>query len=315
MNEEDNMASSQLSTYRSLVPQLGTALKAFQSSDSKFLLLRTVRPSTLTPEALGSSVKDESPKTLFILDSSFNPPSIAHQALAMSALEKGSSDRFSQPHRLLLLFATMNADKAPSAASFDQRLTLMTIFAADLLRNLKANADDYLLPAAVDIGVTTVPYYTDKSAAIESEGARWYPDQPKHTHLVGFDTLTRFFAAKYYPKFDPPFSALNPYFDAGHGLRVTLRPDDEFGSIDDQRAFVKRLGDGELEKDGGRREWAKQVELVEPNARGGVSSTKVRKAAKNADWGVVEELCTPGVAAYVKSEGLYQDDDRGAKMA
>ena len=54
---------------------------------------------------------------------------------------------------------------------------------------------------------------------------------------------------------------------------------------------------------------------MEPNARGGVSSTKVRKAAKNADWGVVEELCTPGVAAYVKSEGLYQDDDRGAKMA
>ena len=310
----DDMAS-RISTYRSLVPQLGSALKTFQSSDSRFVLLKTVRPSTLTPEDPTSATKDDSPKTLFILDSSFNPPSIAHQALAMSALKKSSSDRFTKPHRLLLLFATMNADKAPSAASFDQRLTLMTIFAADLLQSLKAEADEYSVPTAVDIGVTTVPYYTDKSAAIESEGAQWYPDKPKHTHLVGFDTLTRFFAAKYYPKFDPPFSALNPYFDAGHGLRVTLRPDDDLGSIDDQREFVKRLGNGEMEKDGGRREWANQVELVEPNAKVGVSSTRVRKAAKKADWEVVEELCTQGVAAYVKRESLYQDDDRGAKMA
>ncbi|KAK5134248.1 hypothetical protein LTR08_006791 [Meristemomyces frigidus] len=307
--------ASRISTCRSLVPQLGSALKAFKSSESKFTLLKTIRPSTLTPEDPQPPSHDDSPKTLFILDSSFNPPSIAHRALAMSALKKSSSDSFTKPHRLLLLFATMNADKAPSAASFDQRLTLMTIFAADLLQSLKAEADEYSVPPAVDIGVTTVPYYTDKSAAIESEGARWYPDEPKHTHLVGFDTLTRFFAAKYYPKFDPPFSALNPYFDAGHRLRVTLRPDDDFGSINEQRAFVERLGNGEMEKDGGKREWADQVELVEPNAKAGVSSTKVRKAAKKAEWEVVEELCTPGVAAYVKSEGLYQDDDRGAKMA
>lgn len=213
----------------------------------------------------------------------------------------------------------MNADKAPSAASFDQRLTLMTIFATDLLHSLTTRPDaaDYAPISGVDIGVTTAPYYTDKSAAINSsaEGKHWYPSSPQHVHLLGFDTLTRFFAAKYYQSFSPPLSALAPYFDAGHKLRATLRPDDAYGSEAEQRAFVQRLADGELEGEGGKREWAKQVELVEPTAQAGVSSTVIRKAAKAGEWDVVRELCTEGVAEWVREEGLYDEDDRGAKMA
>jgi len=306
--------SSKLSTYRTLVPQLDTALKGFQSSSSRFRVVKTVHPSNLTPHDPQPAAKDESPKTLFILDSSFNPPSIAHRSLAQSALHKSSSDRFPKPHRLLLLFATMNADKAPSAAPFEQRLALMSIFASDLIRSLRAESDEYSV-VPVDIGVTTVPYYTDKSKAIETEGSEWYPEMPKHIHLVGYDTLTRFFAAKYYPKFNPPFSALDPYFDAGHRLRVTLRPDEEYGTVDDQKAFVNKLEVGEMESEGGKREWAKQVDLVAPNPRAGVSSTKVRKAAKSGNWKEVGLLCTPGVAEWVRSEGLYEEDDKGAKMA
>ena len=208
----------------------------------------------------------------------------------------------------------MNADKAPSAASFDQRLTLMSIFARDLVESLAEEPDKYSV-VPVDVGVTTVPYYTDKSAAIENEGSQWYPPKLKHTHLVGYDTLTRFFAAKYYQKFDPPFSALNPYFEAGHRLRVTLRPDDDYGSIEDQKAFLRKLEDGEMEKDGGKKEWAKQVELVPPNPKAGVSSTRIRKAAKRRDWDEINQLCTPSVAQWVESEKLYEEDDRGAKMA
>ena len=306
--------ASRLSTYRSLVPQFSSALKTFQTSSSKFRVLKTVHPTSLVPEDPSPPPKDESPRTLFILDSSFNPPSIAHQTLAASALSRSNSDAFPKPHRMLLLFATMNADKAPSAASFDQRLTLMTVFATDLLHGLKVRQEEFSV-VPVDIGVTTVPYYTDKSAAIEKEGAEWYPDAPKHIHLIGYDTLTRFFAAKYYKDFDPPFSALNPYFDAGHRLRVTLRPDEDYGSEADQRAFIKRLGDGEMEGEGGKKEWAKQLDLVPPNPKAGVSSTRIRKAAKAGDWEKVRELCTAGVAEYVKSEALYGEDDRGAKMA
>lgn len=304
-----------LSAFRPVVAELGSALKDFQSSNNKFRILKTVYPSSRQPQTQSTSTRDDdSPKTLFILDSSFNPPSIAHQSLLQSAIHKKSSQQFPTPYRILLLFATMNADKAPSAASFDQRLTLMAIFAGDLLESMKSSPDEY--PAVpVDIGVTTVPYYTDKSAAIEIEGQQWYPGKPKHIHLVGFDTLTRFFAAKYYKHFDPPFSALNPYFDAGHRLRVTLRPDDEYGNVEEQRAFANMIGNGEMEKDGAKKEWAEQVELAPPNPKSGVSSTKIRKAAKAQDWETLSQLTTPSIMEWVRSEKLYAEDDKGAKMA
>jgi len=310
------MASTR-SIYKSLPGHLSTALKDFQSSKSTFRLLQTVHPNNLTPQP--ATPPTTSPSTLIILDSSFNPPSIAHQTLALTALHK-SSKSISQtpgPHRLLLLFSTMNADKAPSAASFHQRLTLMTIFAVDLLRNLQTHPDSssYIIPP-IDIGVTTAPYYTDKSLAISSspEGKHWYPSSPQHIHLIGFDTLTRFFAAKYYQSFNPPLSALEPYFAAGHGLRATLRPDDAYGSEAEQRAFVQKLADGEMEGEGGKREWAERVELVEATPQAGVSSTVIRKAAKAGEWDIVGELCTEGVAGWVREESLYESDDRGAKM-
>jgi nicotinamide-nucleotide adenylyltransferase len=211
----------------------------------------------------------------------------------------------------------MNADKAPSAAPFDQRLTLMTIFAVDLLKSLQTHpqSQDYTIPA-IDIGITTAPYYSDKSLAITDspEGQKWYPSKPQHIHLLGFDTLTRFFAPKYYQSFSPPLSALAPYFEAGHGLRATLRPDDAYGSEAEQRAFVQNLADGGLEAEGGKKEWAERVELVGATPKAGVSSTVIRKAAKAGEWDVVGELCTEGVAGWVREEGLYEDDAEGKKM-
>lgn len=315
------MASTR-SLYKHLPTHLSTALKDFQSSNSTFLL-QTIHPETLKPQAATkpspTTSRNDQPQTLLILDSSFNPPSIAHQSLALTALHKASKTITSHPgpHRLLLLFSTLNADKAPSAASFAQRLTLMTIFAVDLLSSIKDRPDStsYLAPQ-IDIGVTTAPYYTDKSAAITStaEGKEWYPSNPRHIHLLGFDTLTRFFAPKYYQSFSPPLSALEPYFAAKHGLRATLRPDDAYGSEAEQRAFVQRLADGEMEVEGGKREWAGQVELVDATPKAGVSSTVVRKAAKAGEWGTVGDLCTTGVADWVKEEGLYEEDAEGVKM-
>lgn len=187
----------------------------------------------------------------------------------------------------------------------------MSIFARDLIESLQAHQED---PITVDIGVTKDPYYTDKSAAIETEGLEWYPAKPTHIHLVGYDTLKRLFATKYYQNFDPPFSALNPYFDVGHRLRVTFRPDDEFGDIDKQKAFLQKISDGEFEKDGAKREWAKQIELVPPNPKAGVSSTKIRKAAQAGRWDELAELTTPSVAAWVRHERLYEED-KDAKLS
>ncbi|ORX94666.1 hypothetical protein BCR34DRAFT_219743 [Clohesyomyces aquaticus] len=259
--------ASRIASLRSLLPELESTLNSFASSSSRFRIVRTVNPS------------NSQPKTLYILDSSFNPPSIAHLALATCAITR-PAHADAQPHRLLLLFSTHNADKAPSAASFVQRLALMTIFAEDLSRSLVHNTDSSA-PARtgsetdlnsqanipIDIGLTKEPYYTDKSVAIASTSPPAYPSHPAHVHLTGYDTLIRFCNPKYYPNTSPPLSALAPFFEAGHRLRVTQRPEDErdkssseFGSVQEQRAFLERLRDGQLE-DRGR--W------VEGDKRGG----------------------------------------------
>jgi nicotinamide-nucleotide adenylyltransferase len=106
----DNMAS-RLKNLRSVLPDLESALASFTHSSSKFRVVRTVNPTNTQP------------KTLYILDSSFNPPSIAHLSLVQSALKDHGSLEHS-PYRLLLLFSTQNADKAPSPASFAQRIAL-----------------------------------------------------------------------------------------------------------------------------------------------------------------------------------------------
>ncbi len=57
----------------------------------------------------GSSSSSATPAgTLYVLDSSFNPPTRAHFDMAVSALEH---DRGAAPKRLILLLATRNADK------------------------------------------------------------------------------------------------------------------------------------------------------------------------------------------------------------
>ncbi|TAQ83199.1 hypothetical protein B7494_g8476 [Chlorociboria aeruginascens] len=79
-------------------------LKAFASSPSLFRLLHSVPAPYTTP-----------PKTLYILDSSFNPPTLAHLHIARSAVLSDPRAKEGEK-RILLLLATQNADKAPKPA-------------------------------------------------------------------------------------------------------------------------------------------------------------------------------------------------------
>ena len=293
--------TTRLTNLRALLPTLESALDSFTSSPSKFRIVRTINP-TSTP-----------PKTLYILDSSFNPPSRAHLSLATSALTEGADER---PHRLLLLFSTHNADKAPSPASFAQRIALMTVFAEDISRVLKADAGvpSVVQDVAIDIGLTKEPYYTDKSIAITTTTPPAYPTAPPHIHLIGYDTLTRFCNAKYYTA-SPPLSALAPFFDAGHRLRVTLRPSDAgdassqaYGGVAEQEAYLRALREGEREAEGFRREWGERIELVGDGEGVGVSSTRVRAAAGKGEWGLVGGLCSEGVSGWIRDQGLYGEE-------
>jgi nicotinamide-nucleotide adenylyltransferase len=303
--------ASRIASIRAILPDLESALHSFTSSPSKFRVVRTVNATNTQP------------RTLYILDSSFNPPSIAHLTLATSALKQHAPSE-TGPFRFLLLFSTHNADKAPSPASFVQRIALMTVFAEDLSRHLKTQQSD--LPAeiadvSIDIGLTKEPYYSDKSTAIKETTPPFYSSDPIHVHLVGYDTLIRFCNPKYYPKHDPPLSALKPFFDAGHKLRVTQRPADpsdessnEFGTVEEQDRYLQGLRDGDEEKAGFVPAWGNNIDMAKAEKGVGISSTRVRNAAKEGKWEVADELCTEGVAAWLKDQSLYKEDASGKKM-
>jgi nicotinamide-nucleotide adenylyltransferase len=89
----------------------------------------------------------------------------------------------------------------------------------------------------------------------------------------------------------------------------------EYGNVEEQAAFLENLRNGGLEKEGFERAWVDQIDMVLGNEGTGVSSTRVRKAAKEGDWDTVGKLCTDGVAGWVKEMGLYEEDARIAKMA
>jgi nicotinamide-nucleotide adenylyltransferase len=151
-----------------------------------------------------------------------------------------------------------------------------------------------------------------------------YPSKPMHVHLLGYDTLTRFLAPKYYQRFDPPLSALEPFFGSGHRLLVLLRPDSSSDNAvtgnteEEQRAFITGLEQGKLTDEGFKTEWARQIEILEGegvSSAVGISSTVIRKAAKQRDWNAVSKMCTSGVADWIQAQSLYEDDAQGAKMA
>jgi len=73
---------------------------------------------------------------------------------------------------------------------------------------------------------------------------------------------------------------------------------------------LKALADGGREAEGGRREWAGRIELVEGRKEGEeiVSSTRVRETVKSGDRDMLRKLVSEGVADWVLQEGLYMDD-------
>lgn len=280
-----------------LVSNFTRALKTFQLSKNSFTVLCSLPgPSQPVPRP-----PQETPQTLLVLDSSFNPPTLAHQRMALSALRE---KRYASSSRVLLLLAINNADKAPKPASFPQRLAMMYIFALDLLAALDADTG-----AEVDLAVTTEPYFSVKSNAIKTGG--FYGEDTENMEqifLTGFDTLIRIFDPKYYPN-DSMKQALDPFF-AYSKLRVTMRTDADWGGAAEQIAYLEDLKNGKLEGVGGRKEWATRVEMVEGRQEGDeiISSTKVRDAVQSEDWDKLRSFVSDDITNWVKLEKLYRED-------
>ncbi|KAJ5655412.1 hypothetical protein N7507_007362 [Penicillium longicatenatum] len=285
-----------MASFRSLRTQYNSLLKKFIGSSRDFEVLSTI-PADDCP----------APKILYVLDSSFNPPTRAHLRIASSAL----LERLDSSSRLLLLLATQNADKPSKPALFEDRLAMMELFAHDLRSHLATSiAPPGHTPSledipAIDIGVTKKPYFIDKASAIEASGT--YATPLEQVHLTGYDTLIRVFDPKYYPP-EHTLAPLAPLFSR-HRLRVTLRPSDEWGSKDEQEAFLLALARGDRESEGGRRDWAQRIQLVEGRKPGQppVSSTRAREAIQSASDDL-EWLVPENVRQFLLSEKPYSTE-------
>ncbi|CEL02668.1 Putative Cytidylyltransferase family protein (AFU_orthologue; AFUA_4G07310) [Aspergillus calidoustus] len=268
-------------SFQVLRDQYSSALKRFIESTKDFEVITSL---PLEPR------QSHTPEVVYVLDSSFNPPTFAHRRIACSAILENPG----KPARLLLLLATQNADKPSKPASFEDRLIMMQLFAQDLLAFLRSEipaANQESIPV-IDIGVTKKPYFVDKAAEIESAGI--YPQGLEQVHLIGYDTLIRIFNPKYYPP-EHTLQPLEPFLSK-HRLRVTMRPDSEWGSRAEQEAYLANIARGGRESEGAKPEWAQRIRLVEgkkPEEKS-VSSTRAREAirtkSQDLEWLVPRDV-------------------------
>ena len=233
--------------------------------------------------------------------------------------------------RLLLLLSVNNADKAVKPAAFDKRLAMMWAFARDLQREVReelglVSGVEHDESLGVELGLSTLPYFHDKSAAISNldfysgEGGGDGGGKMEQVFLVGYDTLIRIFNPKYYSPLEssahladtdvtPMQRALSPFFDRAK-LRVTMRPGDEWGGVGEQTAYLEDLLRAEgLSRAGGSKDWGSRIEMVEGRKVGAdiISSTHARAAAKDRDLDRLGLMVTPEVGWWIEQEELYTE--------
>lgn len=254
---------------------------------------------------------------IVIMDSSYNPPHLAHLAMASSSLPPPGRIRLNSPAvtdkhagqssespytARLLVFSVRNIEKSPKAgdASVIQRLE-MTILLAKHLASVAP------LPGGVAVGVLNEPTFVGKSRIVHRFLTRHNlgleldtPFRPKLSFLIGSDTLTRFFVARFYPA--GMDQALHEFFDVEGSMIVCGRRGTGQGARDVERA--------ELERDEVR-PWVEKgcVRMLGSGEEGfeEVSSTRIRTAVKSRDWETLEQLVPMEIVAYIRREGLYRE--------
>lgn len=188
---------------------------------------------------------------------------------------------------------------------------MMSCFAEELVKEVSGSEegmhDDG--DVTVDVGVTKEARFIDKARVLEEQEEYSHQGPVEQVHLTGYDTLIRLLDTKYYPP-DHTLKPLEELFEK-HRVRVTRRTDDAWGGRDEQDGYVRKIADGQTEAEGGKKEWAERIELVEGRKEGEeiISSTKVREAAKGRDEQALKKLVADGVANWILQERLYLEED------
>ncbi|UZJ55055.1 hypothetical protein CBS101457_004375 [Exobasidium rhododendri] len=257
-----------------------------------------------------------------VLDSSFNPPHLAHAALA-----KIKKPHFAREERkdyydsLLLIFSIRNADKGMGTkkdASTVNRLEMMTEFAKDLEEQTSTNVAVAIVEEPLMIAKSTLihQYIEGQHSHIPSTNSA--PNLPNRLHwLVGFDTLQRFFQVKYYPSPDYFYQGCDKFFNEEHTTFVCARrgldslPNKAQGNKDEREEERELLESEDVKP------WVKQGSVVMVDldkSIQGISSTLLRKMIQEGEEDKdkleiqLQKSTTRRVAKYLVQESVYEGE-------
>lgn len=246
------------------------------------------------PRCTNGSTSKSTPH-IAVLDSSFNPPTLAHEAIASSSFPAHPPStppvsEESNPYTTrLLLFSLRNVDKTAKAtdASLLQRCEMMTFLAERVERNTGQG---------VGIGLLNEPTFAGKAEIVRA----WLKKEKdlqdvQLSFLVGTDTLIRCFEPKYYPK--GMAETLDPFFETCYVVSAQRGEDDTSRGIEEgvlDRPEVQRwVRDGRVRLSGSFKE-----------GREAVSSTSVRQAVQGSR--PLKDLVSDEIEEYIRQEGLYR---------
>ena len=209
------------------------------------------------------------PKRIGVLDASFNPLTLAHEALVHHAQNAFNFDE------IVLLLAKTNVDKALFGADLGQRLAMMVNY---------ANSDTQL-DACLSIAGCSHARFIDKSHALR---AHISPDTQIY-FLVGHDTLIRIFGPRYYTDMSAELKVL---FSLCHIVSANREnPSREifhrFMSRPECAPFANRVHPLQL-----------------PPSFGNISSTEVRKRIRARDS--ITDLVPESIAQFIETFDLYK---------
>ncbi len=197
-----------------------------------------------------------------VLPSAYNPPTLAHEHLLQRALEAYGL------HHAVAMLTTRNVDKGVHGASLADRIGMLLALAQEW--------------RALAVAASNQARIVDQAAALTAA----FPST-EFDFIVGFDTLERLFARRYYADME---AELAPFFEQ-HRVLAANRGDVEGHHVE---AWVEKHA----------APFADRILLLEIDEfPASLSSTRVRNAVAAGS----ESLpLPPAVARFVTERGLYR---------
>jgi nicotinamide-nucleotide adenylyltransferase len=292
------------------------------------------------PYRSGHTVHTRPTLRISVLDSSFNPPTLAHLALAnspppLSPQRSSATFTSAEPYDArILLLSVHNVDKAlkPGDATFVQRLEMMHLLSYDIrsIDTAESSGEASQMSDNVAVAIIDEPTFVGKSTVllrflqtrmatvIESSNSSTgnsisnkrdasYPfPSPKLTFLLGFDTLARLFSPKYYPSelvmVQMLRSFLSPDQEDCHIVCAYRRSASADKTFQQTQDKTLEVPHGCITSD--------RIAFIDIGAEGQTYSSSEVRAKVPAGNGRWKRLVTDVIANYIIERGIYSGSEK-----